>query len=900
MILHSLTVANWRSLLTSVELGPLSDRLNVIHAPNGTGKSSLFEAMRRCLFDAHQVSGEEIEAVRPWGRSLAPKVQVEFTQSGVRYRAEKTFLDGASAHLFRFENGKFQPLADSRNADTKLREIIVASDAPGRGLSKHEHWGLAEVLWAPQGALHLDSLSSSATENLRAALGVQLTGESGTLLEELLEERYQTYFTKGGKPRTGKQAAPILALESEHETAAAERQQRLEHQQRFEETSRAVEDARQKRGQARFEADALRESVAQTSQQAETYLRLQSELEQKRLTEQAAKERFDAIGNSLELIGSARAEIGQLQGAIQSGEALVGDLAVELQKATDAVDAARGKRDEARRQRSSLDERTTEVEDARAFVEDSKAHQSLAARVEKLKQFEADLKKRREERAALVAPDDKTIHAVRKCLAAIEVAEAALRASLMHLTVQPKKKTTIHRKSPDESQTVMPGEKATFSGSPDVRIEIKGFGTIHASGPEGDAETHQEALQEAKKKLTKLTQPYGTQDPDRLQVVRGQASEFDLKIEQLENKIAELLDDESADDLNPQLAELNARIQERLGRFPAWKNQPPIISDLRSALEKQRKAVESAIETTEDAFDKAQSFAQAEQKRQGQADSGLKNARLNLDAAKVRLGDLTKDGRSDETRAHDRQDALMAWEAAKVKAKDCETKLNEIPGDPQKTLQKLERQLAALEKTEAEARDEENQAEGRLQNLAGEGAYSKLAACEEHLADLNMRIRREKLRMDATRLLYDTVAACKAAVVAAVAAPVERTATSMLGRIAGPRLGAVCLTEKFVPAGVRPEIAAGPVELTNLSGGEQEQLFLIIRLALGQVLAKEERQLVVLDDVLNATDTGRLARVLTLLEECADRLQIVILTCHPERYRGLEEAKFFDLQPLCH
>jgi uncharacterized protein YhaN len=66
---------------------------------------------------------------------------------------------------------------------------------------------------------------------------------------------------------------------------------------------------------------------------------------------------------------------------------------------------------------------------------------------------------------------------------------------------------------------------------------------------------------------------------------------------------------------------------------------------------------------------------------------------------------------------------------------------------------------------------------------------------------------------------------------------------------------------------------------------------------LGQVLAKDERQLVVLDDVLNATDTGRLARVLTLLQDSADRLQIVILTCHPERYRGLEEAKFFELQP---
>jgi uncharacterized protein YhaN len=171
-----------------------------------------------------------------------------------------------------------------------------------------------------------------------------------------------------------------------------------------------------------------------------------------------------------------------------------------------------------------------------------------------------------------------------------------------------------------------------------------------------------------------------------------------------------------------------------------------------------------------------------------------------------------------------------------------------------------------------------------------------LIACEENLADLNVRIRRERLRMDATKLLYDTITSCKAAIVAAVAAPVERTATHMFGRIAGPRLGTVRLAENFVPVGVHPEITDYPVDLTNLSGGEQEQLFLVIRLALGQVLAKEERQLVVLDDVLNATDTGRHARVLTLLDESADHLQIVILTCHPERYRALEQAQFFELQ----
>ena len=86
----------------------------------------------------------------------------------------------------------------------------------------------------------------------------------------------------------------------------------------------------------------------------------------------------------------------------------------------------------------------------------------------------------------------------------------------------------------------------------------------------------------------------------------------------------------------------------------------------------------------------------------------------------------------------------------------------------------------------------------------------------------------------------------------------------------------------------------------HLSGSEQEQLFLVARLALASVLAKEQRQLVVLDDVLNATDFARHARLLNLLEESSDHLQIIILTCHPERYRALDTAEFFELKRLVH
>jgi DNA repair exonuclease SbcCD ATPase subunit len=876
----------------------LADGLNVIHAPNGTGKSSLFEAMRRALFDAHHVTGKEIEAVRPWGRLLAPQVMVEFSQVGIRYRIEKTFLDSASARLLRSEDGQFVPLADGRNADSKLREILAATDAPGRGLSKQEHWGLAQVLWAPQGALGLYSLSPSVSENLRRALGVQLTGEGGGRLEELLEEQYLTFFNKRGEFRKGKDAAPILALASELDETVQERQHLLAQQQSFEEAARAVEDARQRRAQARREADALREPLAQTRRLAESYQRLQGELEQKRQAEQNAKDRFESISRTIELIVKARQEVTDLKSQIHQGETLLRELAAELKTAKEVADDCRRKREEARHRRASLNQLTAELEDARAFVSEAKAQQTLAAKLQKLLQLETALKAEKQSRSALVAPDDKTIRDVRKHLTAREQAEVKLQASLIRLTIRPEKATTVARKSPDETRHIAAGEETTFTGSPEVSIQVEGFGSIHAAGPEMDVDALREQVAEAGKKLAKLIQPYGIQDPDRLQALRDLAKDLDQKITTLEAQIEELLGKESVDTLQAQLAELDARILERTGRFPAWKVQPPVVSDLQSALGTQRKEIETSVQHAEDASDKAQAASQAVEKRHGETEAALKNARLNLDAASRRLNDLTKDGLSDDARQVSRQEALMSWEAARNQAKDCERKLAEIGEDPQKSLEKLERQLQALEQAEAAARDDENKAEGRLQTLAAEGAYSKLAACDEKLADLNARIRREKLRMDALRLLHDTVASCKAAAVAAVAAPVERTATRMLSRVAGPRVGTVHLTDQFVPTSVQPEALNEGVELDNLSGGEQEQLFLITRLALGQVLAKEERQLVVLDDVLNATDTGRLARLLTLLEEAADQLQIVFLTCHPERYRALERATFFDLQTL--
>ena len=892
MILHSVRASQWRSLLNPAEAGPFSEGLNVIHAPNGSGKSSLFEAMRRALFDAHLVMGKEIEAVRPWGRALAPQVTVEFSQAGVRYRIEKTFLDNPSARLFRMEDGQFAPLADGRNADLKLREIL-ASDAPGRGLSKPEHWGLAQVLWAPQGALPIGALSASVSENLRKALGVQLTGEGGSRLEALLEEEFLSLFTKGGKPRTGRDAAPVLAFESELAELDLERQRLVAQHQSFEEASRAVEDARQRRAQARRDADETGALLEKARGQAKVYQDLQAELQQKRQTEQSAWERHETASRTLGLIAKAHEDAARLAAQIQLDEPAVGQLAVDVKSAIERAGELRCRREEARQRRALLAPLASKVEEARAFVADRNARQTLAAKAQRLEELQAALKREKESRSALVAPDDKTIREIRRLAAARDKSEAALQASLIRVTVRPFNAAVVSRPASGEPTPVAAGGEGIFTGSPEVRLEIEGFGSIRASGPATNVEALREEAAGALSKLESLAKPYASPDPDRLQLLRDQAREMDQNIAALEVQARELLGRETPEGLLAQLAELEARIQAQTGGYPAWNEAPPVVSEAQAALEARRREIESAIVEAEDVFEPAQARAQALEKQQAEAVAGLKHARLNLEAAQGRLGDLTQDGVSDPDRHAARQKALMEWESARTQAEGCARRLAEIGEDPGKTVEKLERQFQALGKAEAEARDDESTAKGRLQTLAEAGAYSKLAACDEKRAGLAARIRSEKLRMDALRLLYETVASCKAAAIAAVAAPVERAATRMLARVAGPRLGTLRLTEGFVPAGIQPEIMGAAVEVDNLSGGEQEQLFLVTRLALGQVLAREERQLVVLDDVLNATDTGRLARMLTLLEEAAQRLQIVILTCHPERYRALEGARFF-------
>lgn len=133
----------------------------------------------------------------------------------------------------------------------------------------------------------------------------------------------------------------------------------------------------------------------------------------------------------------------------------------------------------------------------------------------------------------------------------------------------------------------------------------------------------------------------------------------------------------------------------------------------------------------------------------------------------------------------------------------------------------------------------------------------------------------------------------KQAATKAVLTPLEQRLTVAFAELTGDPTRQVFLDEHLQIAGIgrtREEVYA----FENLSQGAKEQLLQCLRIAVAQELASDEPQVLILDDVLVNTDSMRQERILDVLSSLSGQLQIIILTCHPDRYCGVGHSLAFD------
>ncbi len=899
MILRTIAVQGWRCFADPTTVGPFSESINVIHAPNASGKSTLLEALLRGFFDSHRVGGRDVESLRPWGRDLSPEVTLEFTDAGTDYLLTKRFLDNASSELLRKEENRFVRLAEGEKADAFVRTLFSAG-TPGRGLSKPAHWGLAQVLLVPQGGLEVPELSGNLVEDIQGSLGVQVSGPGMGRLEEKIEAAFLRYFSPTGRLRTGKDAPEVLGLEDRLRQLREEQRRLLDDLEVFEQASRRVEDLRSERAQAKRDAEALDRELAKARLESQSYTTLVTERDLRQEQMKTASARHAELRQRIEGIETARRELAR---ACEDLERLATDASErekELARLNAKAEQARSLLEEVRKGREAVDRAEKEAEDAERFVQAGKRLAELRSRLERIREAALSLETGKKELAATVAPDANALKAIRRARTARDEAQVRLDAALITLEIVPHRPASMEILAAEATgrQEIAPGTPVLVKGAPEVVVDLEGLARIRARGPAGTVEELREEVAQEARNLEALTAGFGTSDLDELEAKSDLHRRLQQKVSDARTRLDTLQSGTTAEETE-QEARKTEQILEELSRgHPAWAETPPDADRLRDAARERKQAFVARVEEAELESGKAAQAAQAANLAIAklQAERDLKAREVKTISEK--LDRMQQDGMDDPQRSARLAEISLEWDAAKGAAERLEKELEPFQDDPRRLAERLEKQRSALQEQASTALELLKKEEGRLEQLATAGPYSALSRVEEQIAELETRIDAEELRINAVRLLRDTVQRCKADVLSDLRKPVEESATRMLQRIAGTRLGSVQLADRFQPQAVTPRIASTEVTLLDLSGGEKEQVHLAVRLALAEVLAGDRRRFLVLDDTLTATDTGRLARVLSILEEAAQRLQLFLLTCHPERYRALTGAAFFDLEGI--
>ena len=899
MILHSIKVENWRCLLGETEVGPFSDRLNVLYAPNATGKSTLFEALRCALMDSHNTKAKEAEALRPWGRMLSPKVNVEFSVGGIRYRLSKGFLQGAHSKLERFEKDAFRPLAEGPDADKFTRGLFTKTPAKS-GISSSGQWGLFQVLWAPQGRLELGGLSGDLLSDIRQALSVSVVDSRARDLEEKLQKRYDYFFTSTGKVKTAAGASPLAPLEGSIRVKEGQFEAKKAEYEETQALSVSVKALSEKLEALRGEARQSESDLRDLEKKAEGYQALLGELHRREGEAKAAEAEHGRLKAFLDQVLGLRGDLAEalkklsaLGISVPALETTLAGCGEEVEKAREAVSRALAAKEEG----EALLARARE---ARRFADLSEKLGKLGQTLEDVAAARAALDQVEAEKAGRAFPGLTEILKIRKAFSALEEAQMQLDASLITLEIVPEADRAGSVESGEAPGPVKlaAGLETRVQGAPEVRLAIEGFGRVRAFGPCESAEEAREVASQSRAALAELAEPYGTADKAALEELHQEGETLKRRAERETDRLKAILGKDSLESLLAAREGLAGEQNGILERFPDWKDSAPNPETLESEARSKTTEAAGALRLAEEAKSAAgERYRNTERDldRERQQRDSLEESRKGLEE---KLARLEADGKSESERHSELRALALSWDSARGRVEEFKKQLADLGDDP---VEALRRAREAEKAQNDELRETErffDRESARLEVASARGLYSEIASLEEELENLRRRYGEEKLAADSIRLLWETYSACRSEMALAVNRAVEGRATEIVSRIAGNPTGRLVLDESMSPSGFIPGDAGKAVGMEALSGGESEQVHFAVRLALAAATGSEERQLLVLDDTLMATDGLRFPRILEILEEASENLQVLVLTCQPDRFAPLAGASRFDLEAL--
>jgi len=841
MKLTRLRIEQFRQFRRPLEIAALEPGLNLFTGPNEAGKSTIVAAIRAAFFERHR-SGS-VDELRPWGdASASPTVELEFDLGGEHCRLTKSFL-----HKKRCELQWGRQHLDGAEAEDRLADLLGFRHA-NKGVSKAEHWGIPGLLWIAQGSAHdIRDPVLHATDHLRRALNESLGAVASSGGDEVLarlDAALQATDTDIAAYR--RQVDSLAALRREHAADEAEQPWRDFRAREQDAAARltAIQDVERELAAARQQAGQFDERLRL----------LRSQLDNFAGQEQDARQRRAALENAREQLAEAARRAGQWQG--QHAEAVT------------RFEAAR----------HSL--RLARQEDTR---------RSLAAQLAELRQKARDTGARLAEAEAVNA----SLRELQKQAASAEIADtdlASLREQqrrLDEIRIQQAAAATRLRFALDAGQTIRIGDE-TVSGSSERQlvdatlIELPGLGRL-AIAPGGlDLPALRRAAAELSDRQSALLQRLGLASLDAAEarhqaqrLLAGDIRAASASLKSLAPRGLDALRGESDAQLARARETENALAQ--LPPAPADAASLPGIAQAESAEDAARHAVE-------------QLAGQLNQARlaAGNADTSYAAAAREAAAAQAQLDVPERAARLAAANAG-LTDALAQQAALAARIETLNRQVEAArPDFLKQDVERYRRSAEQHEKRFAERRDALLKLDVELQAAGALGLDERRAEIERDLAQARRRSAELRRRAVALDHLLTLLRAKRRSLTLRLQAPLQKHLNRYL-QLLFPQ-ASLEIDENLSPGPLTRNGSQGPEsgDFETLSFGAREQMGVISRLAYADLLKEAGRPtLVILDDSLVHSDAARLAQMKRVLFDAATRHQILLFSCHPEKWRDL-------------
>lgn len=853
MQLHSVELNNVRGV-DHLEVKDLPETgVVVIGGPNEAGKSTLVESIDFVLTQKHTANSKAVRALQPAGRDVGPEVTLEATVGPYHFRIHKRWVKKRTSelHVFSPRPGQWT----GAEADGELERI----------LSEHMDRALVDALFVRQNDSH-EGIAAVGIPSLTAALeeqtGANAVAEDSELLTRI-EAEYKEYFTaKTDKPAGDYKAAIATLSEAEEEHAKAESALR--------ELDGVVE---------RYEAAELKKADAEAALPAavEECERRDGELVAARAAQEKVTAQEAAVTRAAEAVTRAEEESARRKAVIAEHSAAV----EAAERAATAVSEARERAEEESAARTKLEEERAEVhkryeavrqERQRARRAQRRAErEALGTRLEALTNLEETLASRRRELAA--APDVPNLKALEDAAREVTVQERLRAAAAAKLYFSGKGSVAVD----GEERSLESGEELAVELREGTTLQV---GEVTARYAAGAGESGEEGVEKARAELARLLEDAGCEDLESARAAHEKHTELASAADSAARELAAALGGED-------LGELRAR-------FEASAEEAEDVEGAEEAAEPRELDVveqeEEELRRKLDELDRA--VAPYRENKAGAA----------LEVATVRAEEATaqRDAKAAAVEAARAQlsdaDVTTAIEAAQAKLQEERAVLAEMSAVDVDTAE----HLAKGARTHVDSlKAAVNAAVGDMREFRGLIDMHSGAAEDAEKAAAELEVARERhaaieRRANAARYLRTLMLRHRDAARQRYAAPFVTALNSLARTVFGGDVDFELSEELKVEARSRD---GETVSFDALSGGAKEQLSILTRFAIAQ-LVSDEPVPVLIDDALGSTDSQRLQLMAALFSKAGKNTQVIVLTCMPQRYSWVPGRMELDMEKL--